>query len=72
MSKWGSNGLMPSGTGNAANNLGSVFGEAMNVANQTGMKDQAMGAIQQNRVGNFETEKQLVPFTQLLEIHQTE
>jgi len=72
MSKWGSNGLMPSGTGNAANNLGSVFGEAMNVANQTGMKDQAMGAIQQNLSGNFGNEQQVGAFYQLLASHPNE
>ena len=72
MSKWGSNGLMPSGTGNAANNLGSVFGEAMNVANQTGMTDQAMGAIQQNLSGNFGNEQQVGAFYQLLASHPNE
>lgn len=72
MSKWG-NGLMPSGTGNAANNLASVFATTAQVAQDTGMTDQAMNAVHQKMSGNgFGNEQQIGAFYQLLASHPNE
>lgn len=67
-------GLTPSGTGNAANNLASVFGETMAVAQQTGIADQAMNAVQNQMMGggNFGNEQQIGAFYQLLASHPNE
>lgn len=76
MSKWGNNGsLMPNGTGNSMQNtLGSVFATTAQVAQDTGMADQALSAVHNQLAGggNFGNEQQIGAFYQLLASHPNE
>jgi hypothetical protein len=71
MSKWGTS-LTPSGTGNVANQMGDFFQSAGNVAQETGMADQLMGAVQHQMSAGMANDQQLGAIYHLLAAHPNE
>ena len=67
---WG-NSLQPTGTGQG-NTLGTVFGEAMNVAQQTGLDQQIAGAAMGMVAGPLGNEDQLGKIYHLFAAHPNE
>ena len=71
--RFGNNSLTPAGTGGAKNTLSSVFSDVAAVAQQTGLADQALGAVQHKlNGGTFGNEQQIGAFYQLLASHPNE
>ena len=71
MSKWGTS-LTPAGTGNTANQIGDFFQSAGNVAQETGMTDQLMGAVQNQMSAGMANDQQLGAIYHLLAAHPNE